>query len=237
LAGGARPRSEKRERQVEAAEIDVCARSNWPCGPSNLPSRSISPVGYSIRRRAPLSQSGIAPQFQRLLFSRIAAGNALPSARVNFPWPSFSSTATCLCCNPDVTSTSIALSPFTSRAIICSPPAGAVTPKTCAAPVASCNLIEYSVILDELLVWSSTVAKSGFRSPSKSAMAKEESNPGEEAGEFCVEVPAASARHATPAAKHKIRRALRLALATPRLSWIQVNINSNYERSFLALPA
>jgi len=177
--------------------------------------------------RAALSQSGIVAVFQALSHCQMNAGNASGSARVKFPWPSFNNTATCWCSHAVLTSTSRALSPFTSRATICSPPAGAVTPKTCTVPAVSFNRIEYRVVLGELLFWNSTVAKSGFRSPSKSAMAKEELNPGEEPGDCCVGILAAFAHQAALSTKQMTRRALIRAPAMLRLLWLCESISSS----------
>lgn len=138
---------------------------------------------YSERTSATLSHCGHAPDSQDAAHCQIAAGNALGLARVKFPWPSFSNTATSWCSHAVLTSRSCASSPFTSRATICSPPAGADTPKLCAAPAVSWKRIEYCVAVEELLLCISTMAKSGLRSPSKSAMAKTELKAGEEAGE------------------------------------------------------
>lgn len=187
--------------------------------------------------RAALSQSGIVVVFQSLSHCQMNAGNASGGARVKFPWPSFNSTATCWCSQTLLTSTSKALSPFTSRATICSPPMGAVTPNIWVVPVASCNLIEYCVVLGELLAWSSTVAKSGFRSPSKSAMAKVELNPGEESGDCCAGGRLATAQQAPPRTKQKATRALTGAPDKPRLLWLRESMNFSKKRNLLTLAA
>ncbi len=178
---------------------------------ASFPARNVSthtPIAWAEDQEegiAALSQICIvAPDHSACEF-RNASGNAPVSANVNLPWPSFNSTATCLCCQAVLTTTSSASSPFTSFATICSPPAGAVTPKICAAPTASCNRIEYCVLLAELLFWISTVARSGFRSPSKSAIAKVELNPAEELGECRAGLLAALAHPAAPTANREPR--------------------------------
>lgn len=118
--------------------------------------------------------------FQMSEESQSEEENASGLAKVKFPWPSLSRTATCLCNQAVLTSRSSALSPFTSRATICKPPTGAETPKLCAAPAVKRKRIEYRAQSEELPFWISTVAKSGWRSPSKSAMTKCEVRPAEE---------------------------------------------------------
>jgi len=187
--------------------------------------------------RAALSQRGIGAVFQSLSHCQTNAGNASGGARVKFPWPSFNSTATCLCSQTLLTSTSKALSPFTSRATICSPPIGAVTPNTCTAPAVIFKRIEYCVVLEDLFSWSSTVARSGFRSPSKSAMAKVELNPGEESGDCRAGGLLATAQQAPPRTKQKAARALTGAPDKPRLLSLRESMNFSKKRNLLTLAA
>src|ERR1700676_173824 len=83
----------------------------------------------------------------------------------------------------------------------------------------------------------STVARSGFRSPSKSAIAKFELNPAEETGDGFVEVLAAFTQPAAPRTKQRTRTARRGPFVTSKLSWIRESMNSSLKRSFLERTA
>jgi len=193
--------------------------------------RSTLPGGYSIRMSAVPSQIAFGAKDQSQSFPKKVAGNAPGSANVKFPWPSFKSTATCLCCKAVLTSTSSASSPFTSRATICSPPAGAITPNTCAAPAVSCNRMEYRELPEKLPFCTSTVARSGFRSPSKSAIAKVELNPAEEPTGCGAVVLAAFTHPAAPRTKQRTRTARKWVFAESRLFGICESINSSFTGS------
>jgi hypothetical protein len=100
----------------------------------------------------------------------MAFGNAPGSASVKFPCPSFKRTATGRFNHCVDTTRSGTSSPFTSCGTICSPPEGALKEIDRAAPPLSSNRMEYCVVRVSLPP-TRTVAISGFKSPSKSAIA------------------------------------------------------------------
>ena len=174
------------------------------------------------------SQIVIGSKAQSLSFPKKAAGNASGSANLNFPWPSFKSTATCSCCQAVLTSTSRASSPLTSRTTICSPPAGAITPNTCAAPAVNCSRMEYRELPEKLPFCTSTVARSGFRSPSKSAIAKVELNPAEEPAGCGAAVLVAFAHPAAPKTKQRTRTTRRWVFADSMFFCICEGMNFSF---------
>ena len=138
-----------------------------------------------------------------------ASGNAAASSRANFPWPSFSRTATGRWSSAVLTTTSVKLSPFTSREASRNPPAGAVIPMDCPVPLLNSNRIQYFVD-SFLLVANCTMARSGDRSPSKSAMAN-----GKSAAAALLGAPArATPAQATCTHAPRTRRARRIRAET-----------------------
>jgi hypothetical protein len=97
--------------------------------------------------------------------------------------------------------------------------------------------MEYCEVLEELPFWTSTVARSGFRSPSKSAIAKFAVNPAEETGDGRVEVLAAFARPGTPRTTEKTKPATRELLVSPSLLCIHDNLNPTLKGTFLKRTA